>query len=339
MSPTIPDSLSDSSLAVRTDNLTKAYGGRNVLDNLGLTVPEGATYALVGANGAGKTTTFGVLLDLVRADAGSATAFGRDARSEGPDVRAQIGCLSERPVFGYGWMTVEQLLRHHAAYYRAWDEVYAQKLARELTVPVRTRFGNLSKGETRRVQLVMCLAHRPPLLLLDEMTDGLEGPGFDLARISMGGAWMFMAIALMLLLGSGFILSLGLVRIYFPARTVVLDHVSHGTGDRLSWKLDHRPLEQTPVGLGRGHPFRWFDRRSDVHPCRGPASRIRADRHRGRALESGPAGFPVLRCGSGLRLVARRSGMAHPGVVRRRFRSRTSVQHGPLGLPQDLDRT
>ena len=174
MRPTIPDSLSDSSLAVRTDNLTKAYAGRNVLDNLGLTVPEGATYALVGANGAGKTTTFGVLLDLVRADAGSATVFGRDTLSEGPNVRAHIGYLSERPVFGYGWMTVEQLLRHHAAYYPAWDEVYAQKLARELTVPVRTRFGSLSKGETRRVQLVMCLAHRPPLLLLDEMTDGLD---------------------------------------------------------------------------------------------------------------------------------------------------------------------
>ena len=76
MKSTIPNSLSASSMAVQTDNLTKSYYGRNVLDNLGLTVPEGSAYALVGPNGAGKTTTFEVLLDVVRADAGHATVFG-----------------------------------------------------------------------------------------------------------------------------------------------------------------------------------------------------------------------------------------------------------------------
>ena len=79
MKPTIPNSLSASSMAVQTDNLTKSYDGRNVLDNLGLTVPAGSAYALVGPNGAGKTTTFEVLLDVVRADAGHATVFGQDA--------------------------------------------------------------------------------------------------------------------------------------------------------------------------------------------------------------------------------------------------------------------
>ncbi len=174
MKSTIPNSLSASSMAVQTDNLTKSYYGRNVLDNLGLTVPEGSAYALVGPNGAGKTTTFEVLLDVVRADAGHATVFGHDAGSDGPNVRAHIGYLAERPSFGYGWMTVEGLLEHHAAYYPAWDSTYAQTLAGALSIPLRSRFGQLSKGETRRVQLVMCLAHRPPLMLLDEMTDGLD---------------------------------------------------------------------------------------------------------------------------------------------------------------------
>ena len=119
MKPTIPDSLSGSSLAVRTDDLTKSYDGRPVLNNLGLTVPEGSTYALVGPNGAGKTTTFQVLLDLVRANAGGATVFGRDTCAEGPHVRAHIGYLAERPAFGYDWMTVNALLGHHAAYYPA----------------------------------------------------------------------------------------------------------------------------------------------------------------------------------------------------------------------------
>ena len=152
----------------------KRYGTRVALRDLELTVPEGSFYVLGGQNGAGKTTLFRVLLDLVRADAGEARVLGFDAISSGPEARTRIGYVPERNDAGYDWLTPTQLLRHHAAYFPSWDDSYAAELARSFRIPGETKFGRLSKGEKRKTQLVMALAHRPSLLLLDEPTDGLD---------------------------------------------------------------------------------------------------------------------------------------------------------------------
>jgi ABC-2 type transport system ATP-binding protein len=160
--------------AVSTHGLTKRYGTETALDGVDLRVPEGAVYVLIGANGAGKSTTIKLLLNLERADSGVADVFGLDTRSAGPKVRAQIGYVPERHDAGYAWMTCGRLLDHVAAYYPAWDHPYADRLISALDVRRDKKIGSLSKGDTRRVQLVMALAHRPALLLLDEPTDGLD---------------------------------------------------------------------------------------------------------------------------------------------------------------------
>lgn len=160
--------------AIEVRGVEKRFGRRVALGGLDLTVPRGAVYVLVGPNGAGKTTALRVLLDLVRAESGTARVHGLDSVSDGAEVRALSGYLPERQDAGYGWMTVDQLLRHHASYRKTWDGSYASDLLSRLEVRDHTRFGKLSKGEARRVQLVMALAHRPPVLLLDEPTDGLD---------------------------------------------------------------------------------------------------------------------------------------------------------------------
>jgi ABC-2 type transport system ATP-binding protein len=162
------------STAIETRELEKRYGRRVALGGLTLTVPTGAVYVLVGPNGAGKTTALRALLDLVRADGGSARVHGLDAVKEGARVRALCGHVPERQDSGYGWMTVEQLLAYHASYRTTWDRAYARELLERLEVRDHTKYGKLSKGEARRVQLVTALAHRPPVLLLDEPTDGLD---------------------------------------------------------------------------------------------------------------------------------------------------------------------
>lgn len=160
--------------AVETTGLAKRFGSRVALSGLDLRVPTGSVYVLVGPNGSGKTTTLRVLLDLVRGDGGRATVLGRDTVTEGAEVRSLVGYVPERQDAGYGWMKVQQLLDYHASFRTGWDPGYALQLMERLEVRDHTKFGKLSKGEARRVQLVLALAHRPPVLLLDEPTDGLD---------------------------------------------------------------------------------------------------------------------------------------------------------------------
>jgi ABC-2 type transport system ATP-binding protein len=166
--------------AVAARGLHKRFGRTPALAGLDLTVPEGAVYVLVGPNGAGKTTTLRVLLDLTRPDAGAAEVFGLPAAGRGPAARATIGYVPEAHDFAYPRLTVGNLLAHHARYFPTWDAGYAAELVRRLTLPLWVRYRDLSRGLSRRVQLVQALAHRPPLLLLDEPTDGLDPLARDL---------------------------------------------------------------------------------------------------------------------------------------------------------------
>jgi ABC-2 type transport system ATP-binding protein len=160
--------------AIATFELSKRYGRDVALDAMNLRVPEGAVYALVGANGAGKSTTLKVLMNLERADAGTAEVFGLDTVRRGPGVRAHVGYVPDRPDPSHRWLTCGNLLKYVAAYYQAWDAAYADHLVRVFGLRLEKTVGSLSKGEMRRLQLVIALAHRPPVLLLDEPTDGLD---------------------------------------------------------------------------------------------------------------------------------------------------------------------
>ncbi len=160
--------------AVATHGLSMSYGSERALDGVGLRVPEGAVYILIGANGAGKSTAMKVLLNLERPDAGRAEVFGLDTAARGPEVRAQIGYIPESHAHDYAWMTCARLMQHVATHYPSWDHAYAARLCEIFGVKPQRRVGTLSKGESRRLQFVLAVAHHPPLLLLDEPTDGLD---------------------------------------------------------------------------------------------------------------------------------------------------------------------
>jgi ABC-2 type transport system ATP-binding protein len=161
-------------LAVRTEGLVKRFGRETALAGVDLSVPEGAVYLLAGTNGAGKSTLLRTLLNIERPNRGTATVLGLDSAANGPEVRASAGYVPETGEGTYGWMRAGRFLAHHAGYQPQWDEHYAQHLVRLLDVRMESRLGTLSKGQARRVQIVAALAHRPPVLLLDELTDGLD---------------------------------------------------------------------------------------------------------------------------------------------------------------------
>jgi len=172
--PALPVDLGDGPFAVTTKGLTKRFGPIRALDGLDLQVPERAVYVLVGPNGAGKSTLIRVLMDLVRREAGAVNVLGDDPRLQAGGVRARIGYVPEGQELGYPWMTVGRLLQHYETYYPSWDPAYARRLAEAYEVDPARTCRALSKGQRRRVQLLLALAPRPPLLLLDEPTDGLD---------------------------------------------------------------------------------------------------------------------------------------------------------------------
>ena len=170
----LPIDLGNGPFAVTTRGLAKRFGSVRALDGLDLQVPEGAVYVLVGPNGAGKSTLIRTLMGLVRYQAGAVNVLGRDPADRGAEVRAGIGYVPEDYRVGYAWMTVGRLLEHQAVYHPSWDAEYARQLRARYEIDPGRKCHTLSKGQSRRVQLVLALAHRPPLLLLDEPTDGLD---------------------------------------------------------------------------------------------------------------------------------------------------------------------
>lgn len=171
---TLPVELGDGPFAVTTDGVSKEYGKVRALDGLSLRVPEGAVYVLVGPNGAGKTTLLGTLLGTVRRGAGSIDVLGFDPEKQGVEVRARVGYVPEHHRLGYSWATVGRLIEHYRTLYPTWDTKYSDRLVDAFEIDVSKKCRALSKGQRRRVQILLALSHRPRVLVLDEPTDGLD---------------------------------------------------------------------------------------------------------------------------------------------------------------------
>jgi ABC-2 type transport system ATP-binding protein len=140
---------------------------------LDLVVPDGAVYGFLGPNGAGKTTTLRLVLGLLRARAGRIEVLGQSMPAEAPAVLARVGYVPEQPHFD-SLLTVREILRFQAAFYRDWDWATAERLLLELQLPDERKFGRLSKGQKAKLMMLTVLAQRPELLVLDEPTDGLD---------------------------------------------------------------------------------------------------------------------------------------------------------------------
>ena len=161
------------SSAILTEGLTKRYGRRPGIEQLDLEVHPGEVFGFIGPNGAGKSTTIRLLLDLLRPTAGRATVLDLDARADSVAVRRSVGYLPGE--FGLDVrMTPRQLLQYFATLRGMRDVGDAPALAERLDLDLDLPMGRLSRGNRQKVGLVQAMFHRPPLLILDEPTTGLD---------------------------------------------------------------------------------------------------------------------------------------------------------------------
>ncbi|HWI59305.1 MAG TPA: ABC transporter ATP-binding protein, partial [Bacillota bacterium] len=155
------------------NHVSRHYGAKFALNDVSLEVPRGGVLGLVGANGAGKTTLIKHMLGLLRAQTGSVRVFGLDPVAHAVGVLGRLGYLSEDRDLP-PWITVEELLRYSRAFYPGWDAAYAETLRDQFQLSPTSRIRTLSKGELAKAGLLVALAHRPELLVLDEPSSGLD---------------------------------------------------------------------------------------------------------------------------------------------------------------------
>lgn len=159
--------------AIETVHLTKRFGKRIAVDNLSMRVPTGSVFAFLGRNGAGKTTTIRMLLDLLDKTSGEAKVLGLDSVRDALEIKRRTGYVAEAQKM-YDWMKVDEIIWFCKQFHSDWDDAFAAELKGRLELDGSAKVGDLSRGTQAKVALLLAMAYRPPLLILDEPTAGLD---------------------------------------------------------------------------------------------------------------------------------------------------------------------
>ena len=158
---------------IETRGLTRTFRATEAVRDLTLTVGAGRVFAFLGRNGAGKTTTIKLLAGLLRPTAGVSCLLGTPSTDLAPADWRRIGYVSENQEL-YDWMTGQALLDFARPLYPTWDRDFESLLVRRLSLPLQRKVSQCSRGERMKLALVLALAFRPKLLILDEPFSGLD---------------------------------------------------------------------------------------------------------------------------------------------------------------------
>jgi ABC-2 type transport system ATP-binding protein len=182
---------------IETRELTKRFGTFAAVNSLNLRVASNQITGFLGRNGAGKSTTIKMLLGMTAPSSGSGTLLGRSITDPKQNLEARrrvAYCGEDKQLYAY--MTVAELIRFTASFYPDWRPDIAARLRERYQLPLDRKVKALSKGMRTKLALLLGLARRPSLLILDEPTEGLDPVSIEellqtLAGMTAGGTTVF----------------------------------------------------------------------------------------------------------------------------------------------------
>jgi ABC-2 type transport system ATP-binding protein len=171
---------------LNVNNLTKRFGGRAAVEDVGLAVQPGEIFSLIGPNGSGKTTIVKVIAGLLRPDAGSVAVGGFDTVKNPVEAKALLGYIPDEPAI-WPAMTGEEFLNLTGALYGMDEKARAERIPALLSLfdlkdTERGCFEDYSRGNKQKFAILAALLHRPKLLLVDEPIVGLDPASAEIAQ-------------------------------------------------------------------------------------------------------------------------------------------------------------
>ncbi|GAB3368846.1 ABC transporter ATP-binding protein [Massilia agri] len=162
--------------AIQISSVEKSYKGFKALKGVSMNIEEGEFFGLLGPNGAGKTTLISTIAGLIRPDVGSVKIHGHDVVTDFREARKRLGVVPQELVFD-PFFTVRETLRLQSGYFGirnndAWIDEVMHNL--DLTNKADVNMRALSGGMKRRVLVAQALVHKPPVIVLDEPTAGVD---------------------------------------------------------------------------------------------------------------------------------------------------------------------
>jgi ABC-2 type transport system ATP-binding protein len=159
--------------AISFEGVARRYGDKLVLRELSLRVRPGEIHALLGRNGCGKTTALRILLGFLEPHAGRSQVLGVDSQALGVNERGRIGYVSEDHRL-YRWLRVADVLAFEGGTRPRWDRGFADSAVARCGLAPRLRVGQLSRGQRAQLALIVAVASRPEVLVLDDPALGLD---------------------------------------------------------------------------------------------------------------------------------------------------------------------
>lgn len=154
-------------------SLSKDYGNGAGIRGVSFSLERGYITGFVGANGAGKTTTLKSMLNVIRRDGGTVTAFGLDLDGNEEEIKSRIG-FSSGAFDYYPYAKVGKIAKMYASFYKNWDESRFSALMQRFSLSKDKRVKELSAGMRVKLAISLAMAHKAELLVFDEPTSGLD---------------------------------------------------------------------------------------------------------------------------------------------------------------------